>query len=104
MAQIEVSKKIGSRTAKQIKEPSLFRVIYLNDDETTADFVVDSLVQHFDYTPVTAAMITNNIHEAGAATVAVLPYEIAEQKGIEITVEARSNNFPLQIKLEPDEG
>lgn len=104
MAQIEVSKKIGSRTAQQVKEPSLFRVIYLNDDETTADFVVDSLVQHFDYTEATAAMITNTIHETGAATVAVLPYEIAEQKGIEITVEARSNNYPLQIKLEPEEG
>jgi len=34
--------------------------------------------------------------------VAVLPYEIAEQKGIEITVHARNNDYPLQIKLEPE--
>jgi ATP-dependent Clp protease adapter protein ClpS len=34
--------------------------------------------------------------------VAVLPYEIAEQKGIEITVSARNSGYPLQIKLEPD--
>jgi ATP-dependent Clp protease adapter protein ClpS len=34
--------------------------------------------------------------------VAVLPYEIAEQKGIEVTVQARSNNYPLQVKLEPE--
>jgi ATP-dependent Clp protease adapter protein ClpS len=34
--------------------------------------------------------------------VAVLPYEIAEQKGIEVTVQARNNNYPLQIKLEPE--
>jgi ATP-dependent Clp protease adapter protein ClpS len=34
--------------------------------------------------------------------VAVLPYEIAEQKGIEVTLDARNNDFPLQIKLEPD--
>jgi ATP-dependent Clp protease adapter protein ClpS len=38
----------------------------------------------------------------GSAVVAVLPYEIAEQKGIEITVDARNEGFPLQIKLEPD--
>jgi ATP-dependent Clp protease adapter protein ClpS len=34
--------------------------------------------------------------------VAVLPYEVAEQKGIEVTVAARSQDYPLQIKLEPD--
>lgn len=104
MAQVEVSKKIGTRVNNQLKEPTLYRVIYINDDQTSAEFVVGSLVEHFDYTPATAEMITNTIHETGAATVAVLPYEIAEQKGIEITVEARSNNFPLQIKLEPDEA
>ena len=46
--------------------------------------------------------ITQDIHEAGSAVVAVLPYEVAEQKGIEVTVSARSQNYPLQIKLEPD--
>jgi ATP-dependent Clp protease adapter protein ClpS len=34
----------------------------------------------------------------------VLPYEIAEQKGIEVTMSARSQNFPLQIKLEADKA
>jgi ATP-dependent Clp protease adapter protein ClpS len=43
-----------------------------------------------------------DIHQAGQATVAVLPYEIAEQKGIEITLSARSQSYPLQIKLEPE--
>jgi ATP-dependent Clp protease adaptor protein ClpS len=66
------------------------------------EFVVDSLIDHFDYTPVTAEKITMDIHEAGAAVVAVLPYEVAEQKGIEITVSARAEGYPLQIKLEPD--
>jgi hypothetical protein len=32
--------------------------------------------------------------------VAVLPYEIAEQKGIEVTLAARQQNYPLQVKLE----
>ena len=50
----------------------------------------------------TAKHITEDIHASGSAVVAVLPYEVAEQKGIEITVSARTNGFPLQIKLEPD--
>jgi ATP-dependent Clp protease adapter protein ClpS len=32
----------------------------------------------------------------------VLPFEIAEQKGVEVTVMARSQSYPLQVKLEPE--
>lgn len=80
----------------------MFKVIYLNDNQTTMEFVVDSLVEFFNYNEETAFSITQDIHEDGSAVVAVLPYEIAEQKGIEVTVSARAQSFPLQIKLEPD--
>ena len=46
--------------------------------------------------------ITENIHNQGSAVVAVLPYEIAEQKGIEVTVSARSQGYPLQVKVESE--
>lgn len=85
-----------------LKEPSMFKIIYLNDNQTTMEFVIDTLLEFFDYTTETAVKITQDINEAGSAVVAVLPYEIAEQKGIEVTVCARSNNYPLQIKLEPE--
>lgn len=80
----------------------MFKVIYINDNQTSIEFVVESLVEHFQYTPQTAEKITLDIHSAGSAVVAVLPYEIAEQKGIEITVSARSVGYPLQIRLEPE--
>ena len=80
----------------------MFKVIYLNDNGTTMEFVIDTLMNFFDYNPDTAVKITQDIHEAGSAIVAVLPYEVAEQKGIEVTVHARSNNYPLQVKLEPE--
>jgi len=86
----------------QIAEPPMFKVIYINDNQTSMEFVVGSLIEHFEYTVSTAEKITIDIHEAGSAVVAVLPYEIAEQKGIEITVSARTAGYPLQIKLEPD--
>ena len=85
-----------------IKEPPMFKVIYLNDNQTSMEFVIETLVEFFNYTPQTAEQITVDIHQAGSAVVAVLPYEVAEQKGIEVTVHARSNNYPLQIKLEPE--
>lgn len=86
----------------KIPEPPMFKIIYLNDDHTSMDFVISSLIDHFHYNADTAVNITQNIHEEGSATVAVLPFEIAEQKGIEVTVEARSQGFPLQIKIEAE--
>ena len=87
---------------QELKEPPMFKVIYLNDNQTTIEFVIETLMNFFNYTTDTALKITQDIHEAGSAIVAVLPYEVAEQKGIEVTVHARSNNYPLQIKLEPE--
>jgi ATP-dependent Clp protease adaptor protein ClpS len=91
-----------TQTNLGLAEPPMFKVIYLNDNQTTMEFVIETLVEFFNYTSQTAVQITSDIHEAGSAVVAVLPYEIAEQKGIEVTVHARNNNYPLQVKLEPE--
>lgn len=87
---------------QSIKEPPMFKVIYLNDNQTPMEFVIETLIDSFNYNAQTAMKITTDIHEQGSAIVAVLPYEIAEQKGIEVTVSARTNNYPLQVKLEPE--
>ena len=86
----------------ELAPPPMFKVIYVNDEKTTAIFVVESLIEFFNYTAESAEVITVDIHNNGKATVAVLPYEIAEQKGIEVTISARSAGFPLLIKIEPE--
>jgi ATP-dependent Clp protease adaptor protein ClpS len=86
----------------KLSEPALFKIIYLNDDVTTIEFVVDSLIEYFKYAQETATKIAEDIHEQGSAVVAVLPYEIAEQLGIEITLAARNSGYPLQIKIESE--
>ena len=80
----------------------MFKVIYMTDNQTTMEFVVSSLIEHFDYNLDTATNITSGIHETGSAVVAVLPYEIAEQKGIEVTLDARNQGYPLQVKVEAE--
>lgn len=100
MAQAETRTRI--KPNEQVKEPPMYRVVYINDNQTTMEFVVESLMEFFDYSAETAEQITIDIHESGSAVVAVLPYEIAEQKGIEVTVSARAQSYPLQVKLEPE--
>lgn len=85
-----------------LKEPGMFRVIYINDETTTMEFVVETLINIFDMSRDDAMTTTMRIHEEGSAVVAVMPYEIAEQKGIEVTILARSHGFPLQVKLESE--
>lgn len=85
-----------------LKEPPLFKIIYFNDEHTSMEFVIHTLVEYFNYNPDTANQITVDIHQQGSAVVAVLPYEIAEQRGIEVTLEARSQGFPLQVKVEAE--
>lgn len=95
-----MNSKIKPNTS--LKEPPLFKIIYMNDDKTTMEFVVTSLIEYFNYNPDTASLITQAIHEKGSAVVAVLPYELAEQKGIEVTLDARSQGYPLQVKVEAE--
>lgn len=82
--------------------PPMYKVVYVNDNKTSMQFVIESLEVHFSYATSTAEKIASQIHNDGSAVVAVLPFEIAEQKGIEVTVEARQNGYPLQIKIEKE--
>lgn len=87
---------------EDIKPPPQFNVIYINDEITTQEFVVETLVVIFHYERSAAEELTQKIHENGSAIVATLPFEMAEQKGVEVTQLARNNNFPLVVKLEAD--
>ena len=94
--------KVKIKPNISLTEPPLYKVIYINDDVTSMHFVVNSLIDYFNYNQDTATSLTENIHHQGSAVVAVLPYEIAEQKGIEVTLDARSQGYPLQIKVEAE--
>lgn len=85
-----------------LKQPSMYKVIYMNDNVTTVEFVIQSLMEVFNHSPENAAEITQKVHVEGSGIAAILPYEMAEQKGVEVTQLARSQGFPLVIKLEAE--
>lgn len=61
MSQSDTRTKI--KPLEQVKEPPLFRVVYLNDNQTSVEFVVETLIDYFNYTAETAEQITVDIHE-----------------------------------------
>lgn len=100
MPNAETKAKIKPNLA--LREPPMYKIIYMNDDVTSMEFVITTLVEYFNYNTDTASNITNSIHEQGSAVVAVLPYEIAEQRGIEVTLEARAHGYPLLVRVEAE--
>ena len=93
----EVKERIKPKL--DLAPPSMFDVIYMNDDVTTMEFVIESLITVFDHSAEAAHDLCLLIHEEGSAVVATLPYELAEQKGVEVTLLARNHGYPLLIRL-----
>jgi ATP-dependent Clp protease adaptor protein ClpS len=94
--------KTKEQTEVSIKQPSLWKVVFLNDDSTPMEFVIELLVTIFKHSVDTAKEITLEVHNSGSAVVGVYTHEIAEQKGIEATAIARVAGYPLQIDIEEE--
>jgi ATP-dependent Clp protease adaptor protein ClpS len=93
----------AERTSVSVKPPKLWKVIFLNDDQTPMDFVMGLLTSIFKHNENSARDLTMEIHNEGSAVAGVYSHEIAEQRGLEATHLSRLNGFPLQINLEEDE-
>ena len=95
-----VEKKTANR--RLIKEPVKYKVIIYNDDLTPVDFVIAMLMSIFKYSQDSAYQLTLAVHNKGSAIAGVYVHEIAEQKATDATQMARTNGFPLVLKVEPE--
>lgn len=100
IAEPKVTNKIKPKT--DLSPPVLWHVIYINDEVTTREFVVETLIIVFNYSRDDAEDMTQKIHTEGQGIVGTFSFEMAEQKGMEVTLLARNNGFPLVVKLEPE--
>ena len=96
---MDIGIKTLTKEKIKLEEPSKYDVIFLNDNITTTEFVVRVLKQIFNKSQEEAEKITRNINDKGQGVVGSYIHEIAEQKGIETTLIARQEGFPLQVKV-----
>src|SRR3954463_1926318 len=94
--------QVLERTKHETKKPELFRVLLLNDDYTTMDFVVEILENVFNKAPAEAYRIMMAVHTQGQGLCGVYPFEVAETKVENVVDLARSNGFPLRATMEPE--
>ena len=104
MTEIILEKQINvkEKVEQDVKEPSKYKVIFMNDNETPMDFVVAILTSVFRHSEKTAQELTMKIHNDGQAVVGVYYFEIAEQKAVEATKLSRENGYPLQIAIDKE--
>jgi ATP-dependent Clp protease adaptor protein ClpS len=96
----QTGEQVLDRQKDQLKEPTLYKVILLNDDYTTMDFVVSVLETVFHKTPAESYRVMMQVHTQGKGLCGVYPFEVAETKVDTVHDLARDSGFPLRASLE----
>ena len=91
---------VKERVETQQKEPTLFKVVLLNDDYTTMEFVIQVLESVFQKSPAEAYRIMMHVHQNGSGIAGIYPWEVAETKVETVTSLARHAQFPLRAAIE----
>ncbi|MGE4372951.1 MAG: ATP-dependent Clp protease adapter ClpS [Xanthobacter sp.] len=89
-----------ARARPQLKRPSLYRVLLLNDDYTPMEFVVEVLQRFFNKTDDEAYRIMLHVHHHGVGECGIFTYEVAETKVTQVMDFARKHQHPLQCVME----
>lgn len=89
-----------TRSKPKVKRPRQYRVLLINDDFTTMDFVVKILEQVFRKSPAEAVQIMLQVHRRGQGVAGVYTKEIAEAKIVMVHDRAREAGYPLRCIME----
>jgi ATP-dependent Clp protease adaptor protein ClpS len=83
-----------------LASPNKYMVIFLNDNVTPMEYVIQVLLAFYGKTTEEANDITVEVHEKGRSIAGMYSYEVAEQKCIETVTDARKHNYPLDVVME----
>ena len=82
--------------------PKKYKVLYHNDDYTTMEFVVETLLRFFHKTQAEATHIMLTVHTKGNAVAGVYTRDVAETKVENVMNHAREAGMPLLVTSEPE--
>jgi ATP-dependent Clp protease adaptor protein ClpS len=91
-----------TRIEEQTKEPPQYKVILLNDDYTTFEFVISILMTVFNKPEFEAIRITFDVHKRGYGLCGIYSREIAETKVMTVQQLSESAGYPLQCIMEEE--
>ena len=89
-------------TRPRTARPRRFKVVLLNDDYTTTDFVVHVLETVFHHSPAEAVQVMLKVHREGRGVAGVFPKDVAETKVLKVHEMARDRGYPLRAGIEEE--
>jgi len=87
---------------QKISRPKRYKVLLLNDNYTTMEFVIEILIEVFRRSQDDAVRIMLSVHENGMGVAGVYIKSIAETKVKMVHELAKEMEFPLRCMLEPE--
>ena len=102
MAKFDENVEVITKEETKAKVPKKYKVILLNDDYTSMEFVVYILETIFHKTPTEAHNLMMSVHTTGSGVAGVFSFEVAEMKVAMVTEAARQNEYPLRCVLEEE--
>jgi len=85
-----------------IAEPGRWKVLLLNDDYSTMEFVVEILMQVFKKNQDQAMQIMLEVHKNGKGLCGLYSHEIAEAKIVIVSSMAKQQGYPLRAVMEEE--
>jgi ATP-dependent Clp protease adaptor protein ClpS len=98
--QHETDGAVKERTDTKKQDPTLYKVLLLNDDYSTMEFVIQVLEAIFQKSPAEAYRIMMQVHVNGHGVAGVYPWEVAETKADTVRSLASEAGFPLRATIE----
>lgn len=89
-------------TRDKVQKPKLYKVILINDDYTTMEFVIEILVDVFKKSFNEAYDLTMETHNKGRAIAGIFSRDIAETMARSCEKKAKANGFPFRMGVEPE--
>jgi ATP-dependent Clp protease adaptor protein ClpS len=82
------------------KRPSMWNIVFYNDDYTSMDFVVFVFGKVFHGSTEDALALTLAVHTQGKGIAGTYTFEVAEQKQCEVLLMAKIEEHPLRVEVE----
>jgi len=90
------------RDKEETQKPKRYKVLLMNDDFTSMEFVISILQRIFRHTQAASTRITLQIHNVGVGVAGIYTREIAETRIAQVEKLAEEASHPLQATMEPE--
>ena len=92
--------QVIEQTRPKIAQPSLYKVILLNDDYTPMEFVIDIVARFFNHDEEQATQIMLAVHTQGKGVCGIYTKDVAETRAMQVNQHSRQHKHPLLCEVE----